>query len=80
MPKTPAEVVEDLIREHGDDAYNKALDLTTMAVQIGDRGGEEIFSEAAVILMGQGYHKKKPLVRRANRIGDPVPTQQVPET
>jgi hypothetical protein len=49
---------DSLIAEYGDQAYHKAVQFTVIAVQCGDRQGQEMFAAAARELLIREYHKK----------------------
>lgn len=55
--QTVVDWVETLIDIHGNQAYHKAVLLTSLAVNLGDTDWAEHYAEVARELMQQGYHK-----------------------
>lgn len=49
----------ELIREHGNEAYTVAVRLASLALQVGDTEGAEMFAECARELLQAGQHKKE---------------------
>ena len=50
---------DNLIAEHGSQAYHKAVELTVIATMVNDTEGAKAYSDAAIELMQRGYHNEK---------------------
>lgn len=55
---TAEELVKRLVEEHGDRAYDEAVETTAMALRFGDSAFARVSAEAGRELLRRGYHKR----------------------